>query len=272
MSTDRYVPREDDVDGLSPVLPADLAEPFKLEPVQIDSVAEQRDVESWGAPTPEAFIERTLAWCCDIFRASRARFVRPLESGAWIVYTRQREALTTHEGDAAEIAMAYTVGLARHPLVAMRPRVSRPNGSEVRPIALHAYVGVPVICQDRLVGVIELAGDVQPDVESALTTARPRLDNFGERLLFDPELWHRPPLEADSACVLDGAARCRGAVTLSAEELRLVAAMSGPTTVADAAAAAELDTERAVAIANGLQTRGIIAGYGGPAASVRPPA
>ncbi|HUH06543.1 MAG TPA: GAF domain-containing protein, partial [Egibacteraceae bacterium] len=134
------------------------------------------DPSSHVAHSREEFISETLDWCAELFRSQRARFVRPTESGGWIVYTRQNNVLSTHEADYAEAAMARAVGLGRHPLVVTRPRVTRPGTTDLRPISVSSYLGIPLISQDRLVGVIECAGEARPDIEAALQVALPRLE------------------------------------------------------------------------------------------------
>lgn len=212
------------------------------------------------AETQEEFIAQTLNWCAELFGASRARFIRPLETGAWIVYTRQNGAVLTHMADQAEIAMAYTVGLSRQPLVVTRPRISKIDGSGLRPIALKSYLGIPIVCQDRLIGVIEFAGDVRPDMESALYSAAPRLANVGERLLFDPGLRRkRGALTPDTSVALSGGVWARGNIVISPEEITFLAAITSPMTLAAIATAAGLDSDRALNLADDLIERGLIA-------------
>lgn len=213
-----------------------------------------------SAETQEEFIAQTLAWCAELFGASRARFVRPLESGAWVVYTRQKDAILTHMADEAEIAMAYTVGLGKQPLVVTRPRIARIDGSRLRPIALKSYLGIPIVCQDRLVGVVEFAGEIRPDMEAALYSAAPRLANAGERLLFDPGFQRRrAALTPDTSLTLAGAVWARGDIVINPEEMRLLSAITGPLTLAAIADAAHLDANRAIEIAARLLDRGLLA-------------
>ena len=220
------------------------------------------DFDQRQAKTQEEFIAQTLEWCSELFGASRARFIRPLESGPWVVYTRQKDkpSVLTHMADQAEIAMAYMVGLGKQPLVVTRPRISNSDGSGLRPIALKSYLGIPIVCQDRLVGVIEFAGDIRPDMESALYSAAPRLANVGERLLFDPALHRRrEPVTPDTSVVLAGSVWSRGDVVINPEEMTFLAAIAGQTTIASVTSAANLDPGRAIAIAGELIDRGLIA-------------
>jgi hypothetical protein len=212
------------------------------------------------AETQEEFIAQTLNWCGDLFGASRARFIRPLESGRWIVYTRQNESMLTHLADQAEIAMAYTVGLSRQPLVVTRPRISRIDGSGLRPIALKSYLGIPIVCQDRLVGVVEFAGDVRPDMDAALYSAAARLAKVGERLLFDPGLQRRRDvITTETRVVLSSGIWARGNVTIRAGEMPFLAAITERPTIAEIAAATGITPDQAIALAGELIERGLIA-------------
>jgi GAF domain-containing protein len=211
------------------------------------------------AATREEFIAETLAWCAEVFGVTRVRFVRPLEAGGWRVYTRQGESIVTHAADYAESAMAYTVGLGRQPLLVTRPRISRVDGSGLRPIALSSYLGIPIVVQDRLIGVIEFAGEVRPDMESALYTALPHLANAGARMLHDPKLTQRPEITLQSLLVLDAATWTTGDIVLTPEELAFLARVIGPTAVNDIAGATGIEPVRAVELAIELAQRGLVA-------------
>lgn len=206
----------------------------------------------------EALISETLSWCCERFGTPRARLVRPVDGGRWIVYTRQRDTLITHAADYAEIAMAYTVGLGRQPLVVTKPRVSHADGSNLRPIALTGYLGIPMICQDRLIGVVELSGEIRPDMERALFSAIPHLQSTAERLIFDPSYTRRATITRDSTIALSSAIWTTIEITLTDEDMRLLSIIDGSITIADAARAAELDDDRAVELAVSLVERGLI--------------
>jgi hypothetical protein len=206
----------------------------------------------------DTFIAETLAWCCDLFGASHARFIRPMDDDQWIVYTRHKQTLITHVADWAEVAMAYTVGLGRHPFIARKPRISLSDGSNLRPIALASYVAIPVICQDRLVGVIEFAGEVRQDIESALASALPRLSEAAERMLFDPALNQRRHATATSRLALDSAIWPAGSVSLTSEELRLLALIDGQRTLNTIADTANVAIDQAVTLASNLAERGLV--------------
>lgn len=211
-----------------------------------------------GLSARDAFIADTLDWCSEVFRSNRARFISPTGAGSWIVYTRRDGTLTTHQADYAEAAMARTVGLARHPLVVSRPRVTRPGTTDLRPISVHGYLGIPLICQDRLAGVIECAGEVRPDMEAALLSALPRLEQAGARLLYDPALAERPSVTPETTCDLSSGVWSTGGIDIAPEELAFLAAISGPTTIAAAAEAASLDPITALTLAESLLQRGLL--------------
>lgn len=215
--------------------------------------------------TREHLIAETLVWCAEQFASNRVRFVRPTSSGGWSVHTLRNGSVTTHEADYAEAAMAYTVSLGRHPLLVGWPRVGRVGTNELRPITVHSYLGIPLICQDRLAGVIESAGEARPELEMALLSALPRLEQIGERLLYDPSLVRRAAVDADSVCVLSSASWSNGAVTLTGAQLAFLAAIDGATTVAAAAAAAGIEIEAALAMTRSLIEQGLITTSTNPA-------
>jgi hypothetical protein len=206
----------------------------------------------------DAYIAETLTWCCDLFGASHARFIRPMDDDQWIVYTRHKQTLISHVADWAEVAMAYTVGLGRHPFIARKPRISLADGSSLRPIALASYVAIPVICQDRLVGVIEFAGEVRQDIEAALASALPRLSEAAERLIFDPALNQRRHATASSRLALDSAVWSSGSVTLSSEELRLLSVIDGRRTVEVIANITGIEIDHAIDLAARFTERGLV--------------
>ncbi len=214
------------------------------------------------AETHEEFIAQTLSWCTEVFQSSRARFIRPIDNGAWVVYTRHKEngSVLAHLADQAEIAMAYTVGLSKQPLVVSRPRISKSDGSGLRPIALKSYLGIPLVCQDRLIGVIEFAGDIRPDMDAALYSASNRLANVSERLLFDPGLRRRKqPITLDTTVILAGGVWSRGNIVIQPEEMRFLAAITHSMSVAAIAETSEIDPDRALSLTNELLERGLLA-------------
>jgi GAF domain-containing protein len=221
------------------------------------------------AATRAEFIAATLTWCAGLFGVTRVRFVCQSDAGDWRVYTWQRETVVTHAADYAEIAMVYMVGLGRQPLLVGRPRISRSDGSGLRPIAITSYLGIPIVVQDRLVGVVELAGDVGTEVETTLHSAVPRLTNAGARLLYDPRLTLRPRITADSTLVLDAATWTTDEIRLTPEELSLLERVIGPTTITAIADAAGIAPSRAVELAVDLAQRGLVAVHDGEEAPGR---
>lgn len=207
----------------------------------------------------ESLISETLTWCCDLFGTTRARLVRPMDGGRWVVYTLQHDSLIMHAADYAEIAMAYTVGLGRQPLVVTKPRVAHADGTNLRPIALTGYLGIPMICQDRLIGVIELSSEIRPDIEMALSTAIPQLQATSERMVFDPHLHRHAQITRDSTIELNSAVWTAGTVTLAEDDMRFLSTIDGPTILTDAARLAGMDDDRAVELATSLAARGLVA-------------
>lgn len=212
-----------------------------------------------AARTQEHFIAENLEWCSKQFHSNRARFVRPTDSGGWLVYTLQNGALSTHAADYAEAAMAHTVGLGRHPLLVSRPRISRVGATDLRPISVSSYLGIPLICQDRLAGVIECSGEARSDIEVALHAAMPRLERVGARLLYDPALHGLPAVDPDTICVLSSAIWTAGGVTLTGAELTFLAAIDGASTISAVATSVGLDTEAALTTAQTLIESGLLA-------------
>lgn len=214
---------------------------------------------SRAARLQDHFIAELLDWCADLFRSNRARFVRPTDTGSWVVYTRQNGSLSTHVADFAEAAMAHTVGLGRQPLIVSRPRVTRVGATDLRPISTGSYLGIPLICQDRLAGVIECAGDARPDIEFVLHSAMPRLDQSGARLLHDPALLARPVVTPESVCSLTSAFWTTNGVSLTPVDFALLSIIDGSTTLDDAATLLDLDLESACEIAQSLVETGLLA-------------
>jgi GAF domain-containing protein len=236
--------------------PADLSQSQDVG----DTPTRRPDTQPFSSQAAQrALIAETLDWCASHFGTARARFLRPLASGGWSVFTRQHDTLAQHDADEAEAAMAWNVGLSRQPLLVTRPRVSHLDGSGLRPIALTSYLGIPVVVQDRLVGVVECAGDVRSDIESALYTALPRLARFGSRLLYDPALQPRPAITPETIITANSEVWSSAPLTLTASELSLLMALDGTLSAATVAEAAGLDTDRALSLIETLLERGLVA-------------
>jgi hypothetical protein len=204
-------------------------------------------------------IAQTLAWCAGQFGVESARLVRPLPTGRWAVLTWRGDGLLHYAADFAEIAMAWNVGLSRAPLIVNRPRVAQRDGASVRPIASKTYVGVPLLCQDQLVGVLEIAGDLKGDLEQRLARALPHLTLVAQRIVHDPALRPRPSVPPTARCALDGAAAFGADIALAPAELRLARALRGAMSLASLAAALNLELETTARIASGLAARGLLA-------------
>lgn len=208
--------------------------------------------------TEADLIAATLAWCARRFGAPSARFVRPLSPDSWQVITWMNEMVSSHPADVAEIAMAWIVALGRTSLHVGRPRVSALDGGAVRPISTRRYLGVPVICNDRLLGVIEVAGDLRPDVDSAAAAAHAEIDRFATRLAFDPSLRPSPPIGESTVVAIGGGAWIDDALTTTTDELRLAAALAEPRALAEVAAAIGLPLPRVLDIARAMERRGLL--------------
>jgi GAF domain-containing protein len=203
-------------------------------------------------------IAATLAWSARRFGANAARFMRPTDAGGWLVISWLNGSISAHPADDAEAAMAWNVALGRKRLLVNRPRVSSGEGGSVRPISTRSYLGVPVICHDCILGVIEVAGDQRPDIESAAAAAQDDVDRFALRISFDTSLRPAPPLDADTVIALSGGTWPDEEIELSADDLALAAVIHEPMTIADAAQAACLSLDRGLEVSRTLERRGMV--------------
>lgn len=208
--------------------------------------------------TEQEIIQVTLTWCAELFRTPRARFVRRYPDGAWVVHSVVQGKLVGQAADRAEIAMAWSVGLTRQPLRVTRPRVTTFDGAGVRPIAVTNYLGIPVLCGDEFMGVIEAAGSVTPELDALLPLVQERLKTFAERLVHDPALRFDPAVDADTRCELSGGSQPALAINLSGQELMLLSALAGPTRLGDLAAETGLAVTDVLNIARGLVSRNLV--------------
>jgi hypothetical protein len=115
------------------------------------------------------------------------------------------------------------------------------------------------MCQDQLIGVIEVAGDLQVDVDNAMQRAQPRLALVAQRIVHDPLLRPAPLVMPETRCALDGGIAFGGEIVLTVEEQRFLSALSGVQSVAAVSAAADLELRDALPIAAGLVARGLVA-------------
>lgn len=216
------------------------------------------DTTEFKDESESGLIATTLARCARRFGANAARFVRPAENGEWMVVTWMSESISVHPADAAEVAMAWMVALGRTRLLVARPRVSAIDAVSVRPISTRNYLGIPVLCRDRVLGVIEVAGELRSDVESAAAVAQSDIDRFALRLAYDHSLQPTSPIVEETVIDIGGGSWPEGEVTLAADELRFAATIAEPLTIAEVASSAELPIERALEIAEQLLRLGMI--------------
>lgn len=210
-------------------------------------------------PGDKRLVAETLRWCAGTFGTQRARFVRRLADGTWIVQTLVEGTAVSQPADRAEIAMAWFVGLSRNPVLVTRPRVTTFEGDGVRPIAVTRYIGIPIVCQDEFLGIIELAGSIGSELDLALDESESRLAWFAERLLYDPSLRPEPQgVPDETVCEINGAPGATGYITLSDEEWELVAVLDGPLRFDEIAARVSISDEQLPAVARALVTRGLI--------------
>lgn len=209
------------------------------------------------AETESSLIRNALAECAATFGTERARFVRRISAGGWYVHALQNGSLITHHADQAEIAMAWMVGLSRFPIRVTKPRVTQADGSGVRPIAVASYLGIPVLCRDHLVGVIELAGNVKGDLGRTLERLSSDFATFGERLTHDPALRATQLIDLDAECWLDGGFWRTGEIDISADEWAVLSAIGERGLLSEVAASVRLPEEQLIDVTRQLVVCGI---------------
>ena len=192
------------------------------------------------------------------FGTERARFVRRMPAGDWQVHTLQNGTLSTHPADHAEIAMAWMVGLSRFPIRVTRPRVTQPDGGGVRPIAVTSYLGIPVLCGDHLVGIVELAGSVKADLERTLERLSADLTLFGKRLTHDPAIRASQQIDLDVDCRLDGGFWSTEDLDLDADQWAVVRAIGRRALLREVLEVTHLSEERLIETTRALVARGIV--------------
>lgn len=209
-----------------------------------------------SAETP--IIVDTLRQCAATFGIERARFMRQLPAGEWVVHTLHQDSMTSHTADQAEIAMAWMVGLSRFPIRVTRPRVTQPDGSGIRPIAMTSYLGIPVLCQNRFAGVIELAGSFKGNLERTLDLLSETLVRLGYCLIHDPSIRGSQHIDLDVECGLDGGFWSPNEITLGAEEWTVLSAMGPPTVLRDVASTLPYSDGDLIDVVQGLVSRGLV--------------
>lgn len=204
-------------------------------------------------------IRDTLMLCVQAFGTERARFIRQLTDGAWQVHALKNDALFSHRADYAEVSMAWAVGLSRFPIRVNRPRITDLGGGSVRPIAVTTYFGIPVICGDHLVGVIELAGNIGGELLRTLDTLAADLNRFGKQLTHDPSLRATQFVDLESECWIAGGCWVSGDVELSADEWAVVVEISEPEPLRAVLSRVDLDEERFLDTVRRLVGCGVVA-------------
>lgn len=208
--------------------------------------------------TEYSLIVDVLTHCASTLDTERARFIRRLAAGDWQVHSLQNGVLVTHQADHAEVAMAWMVGLSRFPIRVTRPRVTHPDGSGVRPIAVASYLGIPVLCQDEFVGVVELAGTIKGDLERVLDVLAPGLSRFGERLTYDPSLRAAQLIDLDVECALAGGFWAADRIRLTAPEWQVVHAIDKDSRLRDVLKATAFSENELIELIRGLLSRGLV--------------
>lgn len=206
----------------------------------------------------QRLVAETLAWFAGLFGTPRARFVRHLDYHGWVVQTLVQGKIVMQTADTAEIAMAWAVALSNGSTRMTRPRIVPFRGESIRPIAVTNYVASPVVCQSRIVGIFEAAGDIRSDADRYLAQAENRLGEFARQLLFDPQLAPEPLVSEstllDLACCVSNPP-----IRLSASEWVLVATIDGPTPLNEVAERCGLEPPEAIETARALLRRGLVA-------------
>lgn len=235
--------------------------PAQAENVTADAVEQESVRQSTGLISDRAeadLIRDTLLLCARTFGTERARFIRQLSAEEWQVHSLKNDTLFNHRADYAEVSMAWAVGLSRFPIRKTRPRITDLEGGGVRPIAVTTYFGIPVLCGDHLVGVIELAGNIGGDLLRTLETLAADLDRFGKRLTHDPSLRAPQFIDLQSECWIDGGCWASGEIDLSPDEWKLLSEIGAPEPVAAIAARVDFPDERVLELIRMLVGRGVV--------------
>ena len=213
----------------------------------------------WGTPaTDQRYVAETLEWIASELGTERARFIRLLPTGVWIVQAIVQGKVVAQPADRAEIAMAWAVGLSREIYSASRPRVTTFDGSGVRPIAVTTYIAIPLLCQQGLAGVIEAAGELKPGAERIARAAEDRLRDFTTRLMFDPGLRTEPRIGLDTECDITSGLSSTSFTQLSSSEWQFIGSLIGPRTLQEIGEELGWCEDRLVSIAKDLVGRGLI--------------
>lgn len=199
-----------------------------------------------------------LSQCATAFGTDRARFIRQTADGEWVVYTLHQDSVSSHSADQAEIAMAWLVGLSRFPIRVTRPRVTYPDGSGIRPIAVTSYVGIPILCQNHFAGVIELAGSDTNDLERVLARLSDSLALLGYCLVHDPALRAPQHIDLDVECGLGGGFWSQNEMVLTPDEWSVLSLIGSPIVLRDAVSSLTLSDGRLIDVIRVLVSRGLV--------------
>ncbi|CAN5750896.1 hypothetical protein BH23CHL2_BH23CHL2_02160 [soil metagenome] len=213
----------------------------------------------WGTPaSDQRYVAETLEWIAEELGTKRARFVRLLPSGVWVVQTVVQGKIVAQPADRAEIAMAWAVGLSRDIYSASRPRVMTFDGGGIRPIAVTTYIAIPVLCQQGLAGIIEAAGGLKPGAERIARAAGERLADFATRLMFDPGLRSEPRVTLETECDITGGLSSNNFTHLSAVEWDFIDALIHPKKLGEIAEELDWPEQAVLDMARELVARGVI--------------
>lgn len=207
-----------------------------------------------------ALVLDVLRQCAATFGIPRVRFLRQNPAGDWIVHTMQQDTLITHTADYAESAMGWMVALSRFPLRVTRPRITSPGGEHVRPIAVTNYLGIPVLCSDQVVGVIELAGKIDGDPSHQVEAVSGIIADLGRRLMHDPEMQPCPvTLGPDTRCSLAGGKWGDVDIDLSPDVWTIASTISPGEQIAAIASRLDWPEETVISTVSELVAMGLIA-------------
>ena len=215
--------------------------------------------DRWGTPaTDQRAVTDMLVWLSDELGTNRARFIRLLPTGVWIVQSLSQGKIVAQPADRAEIAMAWSVALSDEIYSATRPRVTTFDGDGVRPIAVTAYLAIPVVTRDGLAGVIEAAGELKAGAERIAKAVRERLATIASQLMFDPAMRTPPHISMTTECDIAATFSSAKSVSLSDREWDFVYALIEPKTLGAVAESMNLSEDQAIEMATSLVARGLI--------------
>ncbi len=216
-------------------------------------------LDRWGTPaSDQRYVVETLEWMAKELGTKRARFVRLLPSGIWIVQTVVQGKIVAQPADRAEIAMAWAVSLSRDVYSASRPRIMTIDGGGIRPIAVTTYIAIPVLCQQGLAGIIEAAGALKPGAERIARAAKDRIAEFATRLIFDPGLRSEPRITLETECDIAAGLNSSSCTQLSSREWEFIGTIMEAKKLTEIVDELGWTEQQAIKIAKNLVARGMI--------------